>query len=173
MLKIQSVWNASDGWISSTFWKYWKLLAILIRRCCKSSNTNCSTYIKLTAATTPLRWWYQKNYTFTKKVDKKSFKWKKVCFFAFFHFNNFFVTPGHIPAIFDLWDPILSELSHSQSPQHFRTYLQYLETNMETRFIVSQFRKPISIQPKRPKLGNLFGLKAVWQKNHHSKPHFF
>ena len=51
---------------------------------------------------------------------------------------TFFVAPGHIPAIFDLWDPILSELSHSQNPQHFRTYLQYLETNTETRFIVWQ-----------------------------------
>ena len=40
-------------------------------------------------------------------------------FFAFFHFNNFFVTPGHIQAIFNFWDPILPELSNIQSPQHF------------------------------------------------------
>ena len=58
--------------------------------------------------------------------------------FCFFHFNNFFVTPGHIQAIFNFQDPILPELSHSQSRQHSRTYLQNLETNTETNFIVWQ-----------------------------------
>ena len=43
---------------------------------------------------------------------------EKVCFFAFFHFNNFFVTPSHIEGKFIFWDLIISELSHSQSPQH-------------------------------------------------------
>ena len=44
------------GKSSSTLWKYLKLIAILIMRCCKSSNTNCNTYIKLTAEATALRW---------------------------------------------------------------------------------------------------------------------
>ena len=78
-----------------------------------------------------------KNLPFHKKVDKKSFEWKSMLF-AFFHFKNFFVTPGHIQAIFNFWDPILPELSHSQSPQHSRTYLQNLETNTETNFKVWQ-----------------------------------
>ena len=78
-----------------------------------------------------------KNKPFHKKMDKKSFEWKGI-FFAFFHFNSVFVTPGHIQAIFNFWDPITPELSHSQSPQHSRTYLQNLETNMETHFILWQ-----------------------------------
>ena len=56
-----------------------------------------------------------KNIPFHKKADKKSFELKKY-FFAFFHFKNFFFTPGHIQAIFNFWDSILSELSHSQAP---------------------------------------------------------
>ena len=59
-------------------------------------------------------------------------------FLAFSHFNNFFVTHGHIPAIFNFLDLILSELSNSQSPQHSKTHLQSLETNLETHFILWQ-----------------------------------
>ena len=33
--------------------------------------------------------------------------------------------------------------------------------------------KPISLQSKRPKFCHFYGLKAVWQKNHYCKPHFF
>ena len=35
----------------------------------------------------------------------------KVCFFAFSHFNKFFGTHGHIPAIFNFLDLIFSALS--------------------------------------------------------------
>jgi hypothetical protein len=56
--------------------------------------------------------------------------------FAFSHINNFFDTHGHIPAIFNFLDRMLSALSHSQSPQHFKTYLQSLETKPETHFIL-------------------------------------
>ena len=87
----------------------------LIKRCCMSSNTNCNTYIKLTTATTAPRWWYPKITLFTKKWAKRALN-EKVCVFAIFHFNNLFVTPGHIPALLNFLDPILSELSHSQSP---------------------------------------------------------
>ena len=80
----------------------------------------------------------------------------------------------NIPAIFNLWDPILSELSHSQSPQHFRTYLKYLETNTETFFYsMAKLRKLISFQSKWPKFCHFQGLKAVRRKNYHCKPHFF
>ena len=78
-----------------------------------------------------------KKFTFNKKVDKISFEWKKFCF-AFLHFNNFFVTHGHISAMLTFLDLILSELSHSKSPQHSKTYLQKLETKTETHFILQQ-----------------------------------
>ena len=45
-------------------------------------------------------------------------------FFAFSHFNNLFGTHDYIPAIFNFLDLMLSALSHSQSPQHPKTYLQ-------------------------------------------------
>ena len=68
--------------------KYFKSLARLIRRCCKSSNTNCNTNIKLTAAATAPLWCCQK-FTFYQ-LEKISFEWKSM-FFAFSHFNNFFL----------------------------------------------------------------------------------
>ena len=119
--------------------KYFKPLARLIRSCCKSLNTNCNTYIKLTAATTARRWCCQKVNIFTKKWTKLALN-EKVCFFAFSNFNTFFGTRGHIPAIFNLLDLMLSALSHSQSPQHSKTYLQSLETKLETHFILWQSR---------------------------------
>ena len=67
MLKIQNVWNLSDGYRSFTLWKYFEPFARLIRWCFKSSNTNCNTYIKLTAATSAPRWCCKKKYLFTKK----------------------------------------------------------------------------------------------------------
>ena len=72
-----------------------------------------------------------KVYLLTKKVEKISFEWKGM-FFAFSHFINFFVTHGHIPAIFNFWDLILTELSHNQSPQHSKIYLQSLKAKTET-----------------------------------------
>ncbi len=121
----------------ATSGKYLKPLARLIKRCCKSSNTHWNTYIKLTAATTAPRWCCQKIYLFTKKVIKISLEWKSM-FIAYSHFNNFFVTHGHIPAIFNFLDITLSELSHSQSPRHSKTYLQKLEIKIETHFILWQ-----------------------------------
>ena len=94
-----------------------KPLARLVKRCCKSKNTNCNTYIKLTAATTAPRWCCQKIYHFTKKGKKTALKEKiKFFFSAFSHFNNFFGTHSHLPAIFNFLDLLLSALSHSQSP---------------------------------------------------------
>ena len=43
-----------------------------------------------------------KKLPFHKKVDKISFEWKSM-YFAFSHFNNFFVNHGHIPAIFNFF----------------------------------------------------------------------
>ena len=100
MLKIQSVWNVSDGESSSRLCKYLKLLAILIKKCCKSSNTNCNVYIKLNPAMTAPRWWYPKINLFTNKWTKIALRETNMFFCCFFHFNNFFVTPGHIPVIF-------------------------------------------------------------------------
>ena len=88
---------------------------------------------------------HQKNkknrFTFSQKVDQISFEWKCLCFFLFFfhpHFNNFLVTHGHTPAIFNFLDLILSELSHSPSPWHSKTYLQSMETKTGTNFILWQ-----------------------------------
>ena len=78
-----------------------------------------------------------KNLPFYKKVDKICFEWKSV-FFAFSHLKYFFVTHGHIPALFNYLDLILSDLSHSQSPLHSKTYLQILETKTETHFTLWQ-----------------------------------
>ena len=116
-----------------------KPLVRLIKSCCKSLNTNCNTYIKLTAATTAQRWCCQKGNRFKEKWTKLALN-EKSMFFAFSHFNNFFVTHGHIPAIFNLLYLMLSALSHSQSPQHSKTYLQSLETKPETHFILWQSR---------------------------------
>ena len=41
-----------------------------------------------------------KKVTFLQKVDRISFEWKSMFFFAFSHFNYFFGSHGHIPAIF-------------------------------------------------------------------------
>ena len=106
-------------------------------------------------------------------MDKISFEWKSM-FFAFPHFKNFFGTHGHIPAIFNFWDRMISALSHSQSPQHFKTYLQSLETKPETHFILCQSQGNLfSLQLKRPKFCHFLGLKAVWRKNYDYKPQFF
>ena len=43
---------------------------------------------------------------------------EKSMFFAFSHFKYFFVTHGHIPAIFNFLDLILSQLSHSHIHIH-------------------------------------------------------
>ena len=75
-----------------------------------------------------------KNLLFHKKWTKRALNVRVCLFLLFFHFNNVFVTPCYIQAIFNFWDPILSELSHSQSPYHFYN----LETNTETHFIVWQ-----------------------------------
>ena len=56
---------------------------------------------------------------------------EKVCFLAFSHFKYFIVTHGHIPAIFNFVDLILSELSLSQSPQHSKIYLQSWKPNQK------------------------------------------
>ena len=122
--------------------------------------------------TTAPRWCCQKINLLTKKGTKSALN-EKVCFFAFSHFNNFFGTHGHIPAILNFWDRMLSALSHSQSPQHFKTYLQSLETKPETHFFMPKSRKPFSLQLKRPKFCHFLGLKAVWRKNYGYKTQFF
>ena len=58
--------------------------------------------------------------------------------FAFSRFNNFFVTDGHMPAKINFLDLMLSALSHSQSTQHSKTFLQSLETKPETHVILWQ-----------------------------------
>ena len=94
-LKIQNVWKVSDGWSSSTSWKYLKPLARLIKRRCESWNANCITYIKSTAATTAPHWCCQKITLLTKKWTKSALN-EKSMFFALSHFNNFYGTHGHI-----------------------------------------------------------------------------
>ena len=104
----------------------------------------------MTASTTAPRWCYQNIFLFTKKNWQNQLSMKKYVF-AFYHFNNFFGTDGHIPAIFNFLDLILSSLSHSQSPQNSKTYLESLET----------------------KICKFWVLKAVWRKNYDYKPQFF
>ena len=65
-----------------------KPLARLIKMCCKSSNTYCNTYIKLTAATAAPLWRCQKIYLFTEKWTKSALN-KKVCFLRFPTLINF------------------------------------------------------------------------------------
>ena len=79
-----------------------------------------------------------KKITFSQKSGQNQLGMKKYVFFAFSHFNNFFVTHSHIPAILNFLDLILLELSHSQSPQHSKTYLKILETKTETHIILWQ-----------------------------------
>ena len=114
MLKIQNVWKLSVGKSSSTLWKYFKPLAKLIKRCCKSSNTNCNTYVKLTAVTKAPRWCCQQMNLFPKKKWTK-WAWNEIkkCFF----FLHFFVTQGHIPTMFNWLDLILSAKAPS-IPKH-------------------------------------------------------
>ena len=71
-----------------------------------------------------------KKFTFSQKGGQNQL-WMKSMFFAFYHLNHFFGTHGPIPAILKLLDLILSTLSHSQSPQHSKKYLQCLETKSD------------------------------------------
>ena len=73
-------------------------------------------------------------------------------FFALSHFHNFVVTHGHIPAIFNFHNLILSELSHSQSPQHSKTYLQCLETKMETHLYYGKVKETYFTPVKNAKM---------------------
>ena len=61
-------------------WKYFKLIASVIRKCCKSSNINCNTYTKVTAATRAPYWCCQQIYLL-KKVDKMN-EWKNIFFYS-------------------------------------------------------------------------------------------
>ena len=131
--------------------------------CCQSSNTNCNTYIKLTAATTALRWWYPK-ITISPKSGQKDL-WMKKYGFWFFHFNNFFVTPGQIPAIFNLQDPIFFRALTQPKPPAFQNISSIFGNQYGKSFYsMAKLRKPIWLQSKRPKFWYFFGLKAVWRK---------
>ena len=93
-----------------------------------------------------------KNLHFHKKVDKINFEWKSM-FFVLSHFNNFFGTHGHIPAIFNFWDLMVSALLHSRSPQHSKKYLQSLEIKPDSLFILWQSQGNLFLlQLERPKI---------------------
>ena len=93
-----------------------------------------------------------KKLTFSQKSGQNQLWMKK---YVFLHFNNYFGTHGHIPAIFNFLDLILSALSHNQRPQNFKTYLQSFETNMESFFyITAKSRKSFSLQLKRQNFCN-------------------
>ena len=148
---ISFLWNIPTGDKWKVYSKYqfthnvMKHASIYIDACWRPFLWNKLDWRSLTgfrryaAATTAPRWCCQKNNLFTKKWTKWALN-VKVCFFAFSHFNNFFGTHGHIPAIFNFLDLKLSALSRSQSPQHSKIYLQSLETKPETHFILWQSR---------------------------------
>ena len=72
-------------------------------------------------------------------------------FLAYSHFDNFFVTHGHIPSIFNLLDLTLSELSHSQSPQHSKTY----KTNKKSKhycFTIEHHQSPFLVLLLNPRI---------------------
>ena len=66
---------------------------------------------------------------------------KKYVFFAFSHFNNFFVTYGHVPAIFNFLDMILSELSQPKPPGFSNIYLKFGNQNRNSFYIMAKLRK--------------------------------
>ena len=102
-----------------------------------SHQTQIATPISNWPQQRQLRFGAVKKLLFDKKVVKKSFAWKSK-FLAFSHFNYFFVIHGYILAISYFLDLILSELSHNQSPQHYKAYLQSLKAKTETHLILWQ-----------------------------------
>ena len=119
---ISFLWNIPTGDKWKVYSKYqfthnvMKHASIYIDACWRPFLWNKLDWRSLTgfrryaAATTAPRWCCQKNNLFTKKFTKWALN-VKVCFFAFSHFNNFFGTHGHIPAIFNF----LAALSSSRS----------------------------------------------------------
>jgi hypothetical protein len=55
---------------------------------------------------------------------------------------------------------MLSALSHSQSPQHFKTYLQSFETKPETHFIYAKVEETFFTSVKKAKNFSFFGTKS-------------
>ena len=82
MLRIQNVWNSSDGKSSSTLRKYFKPLARLIMRCCKSSKHKLQNLHKINRSNNSSALVLSTNLSFHKKGDKMSFEWKS-CFLLF------------------------------------------------------------------------------------------
>ena len=97
-------------------------------------------------------------------MDKKIFEWKSM-FFWFFHFNNFFVTPGQIPAIFNLQDQIFFRTLTQPKPPAFQNISSIFGNQYGKSFYsMAKLRKPIWLQSKRPKFRYFLGQKAVWRK---------
>ena len=80
-------------------------------------------------------------------------------------FNNFFVTHRDIPANFNLLDLSLSELSHSQGPQHVKTYLQSLKTKPETHFYNGKVQESNFTSVEKANILSFIGTKGCLIEN--------
>ena len=78
---------------------------------------------------------------------------KKDVFFAFSHLIHFFVTHGQITVILKLFDLILSAFKNRSS--------KFGNQTKNSFYIIGKLRKLISLQSKKRRFCNLYGLKAV------------
>ena len=85
---------------------------------------------------------------------------KKTMLFAFSHLNNFFGTHGRIPSVSNFLDLMLSVLSHSESPQHSKIYLQSSETKPETHLYYSKVKDTFFTSFKKAKIWYFLGTKS-------------
>ena len=92
---------------------------------------------------------------------------------AYSHFKNFFVTHGHIPAIFNLLHLTLSELSHSQRPQHSKTYLQSLKPNRKLVSYYGKVKETNFTSVKKAKMLSFLGTKRCRTEKLILKPLIF
>ena len=73
-------------------------------------------------------------------------------FFAFSHFNNFFVTHGHKPAIFIFVRPdFIRTITKPKPPAFQNISSKFGKQTRNLFYIMAKFRKPISLYSKRPK----------------------
>ena len=100
-------------------------------------------------------------------------KKKEEKYSSFLPLNDFFNSPWHTPKVSNFIGLILSELSHSQSPHHSRTFHQNYETKQETYFLLCQsLWNQTHFRPKGQNLVFFMDLKQFDKKNN-IKEHIF
>ena len=81
-------------------------------------------------------------------------------YFSFPHFNNFFVTHGHIPAIFMFLDMMLTELSHSQSPNILKHIFKVWKPKQKLILYHGKVKETFFISFKKAKMLKFLGIKS-------------